>query len=371
MEIYNQISSTPPGTKCCGANSLSTDGTSLNDSHAEVLCRRGFLRYLYDQMFNYADDSSDSIFLFDNAIDKFVLKENISFHFYTTHAPCGDASIFPIQNTPAECENEGSSAKKAKIVNVEHAEIGDVDPASEISRMNFTGGKLIHSEFEVSGDRMYQSIGAIRTKPGRGDQTLSVSCSDKLAKWCLMGLQGTLISDLLMRPIHIHSITISNSSHCDVNALERALWGRFVSGDSTESFFHGHFELNKPKIQKCNQADFEFKQSLSLTPCPASIIWCEVSHRPHEVAIDGKRMGVTKKSVHSPSAWLLICKKELLKSYWRVKEKCKTNSNTKSEYLTYQSTKKLAKDYSEAWSTAKIQYFKSWTKKPNNLNQFK
>ena len=34
-----------------------------------------------------------------------------------------------------------------------------------------------------------QARGVVRRKPGRGDATLSMACSDKLARWCLLGLQ--------------------------------------------------------------------------------------------------------------------------------------------------------------------------------------
>lgn len=35
-----------------------------------------------------------------------------------------------------------------------------------------------------------QEPGLLRRKPGRGTPTLSMSCSDKLAKWQLCGWQG-------------------------------------------------------------------------------------------------------------------------------------------------------------------------------------
>ena len=54
----------------------------------------------------------------------------------------------------------------------------------------------------------YHVIGALRTKPGRGEKTLSMSCSDKIMKWCTLGIQGGLLSNLLESPIYLESIVI-------------------------------------------------------------------------------------------------------------------------------------------------------------------
>lgn len=60
------------------------------------------------------------------------------------------------------------------------------------------------------GRNGYTSTGQLRTKPGRTDSfpSISMSCSDKISSWNVMGLQGALLSELF-EPIFIGHIVIS------------------------------------------------------------------------------------------------------------------------------------------------------------------
>ena len=101
----------------------------------------------------------------------------------------------------------------------------------------------------------YHITGVLRTKPGRGERTLSMSCSDKIMKWCTLGLQGGLLSSFLESPIYLTSIIIGK---CPFNkeAMERgvSLRHREYHVESASGYRH-----TLPSVYQCN--DFEFVQS--------------------------------------------------------------------------------------------------------------
>lgn len=100
----------------------------------------------------------------------------------------------------------------------------------------------------VRGRNGYENFGAVRTKPGRADSTptISLSCSDKIATWSVLGLQGALL-DTLFEPIYLTGIVVGGITHDPPpgwsgvgkpgrswrgvikREIERALWGRLGS----------------------------------------------------------------------------------------------------------------------------------------------
>eukprot|EP00798_Chlamydomonas_sp_ICE-L_P022258 gene22258-29328_t len=68
------------------------------------------------------------------------------------------------------------------------------------------GGIVLPGATDVEG---VQELGALRRKPGKGDPTLSLSCSDKIARWACLGIQGSLLGALLAHPIYISSVVVS------------------------------------------------------------------------------------------------------------------------------------------------------------------
>lgn len=72
------------------------------------------------------------------------------------------------------------------------------------------------------GRTSYNSLSALRTKPGRPDSppTISHSCSDKMAMWNVLGVQGGLLS-LLLERIAIDVLVIGDVRDHDEETVEK------------------------------------------------------------------------------------------------------------------------------------------------------
>ena len=96
----------------------------------------------------------------------------------------------------------------------------------------------------VRGRNGYENYGAIRTKPGRADSvpTICMSCSDKIASWSVLGLQGGMLADLV-GPVYVDHVVVGGLDDGEAGEggvgwrerirgeVERALWGRLETLD--------------------------------------------------------------------------------------------------------------------------------------------
>ena len=138
------------GTKCAGASREDPNGFVTSDSHAEVLARRGLVRWLSkcvcslqkcpslssDPLFPLhrvehtsqpISESAESTDSTTSPNPSYALKDDWQFYLYISDSPCGDGSLYP--------KNIG---------------IGDNNQL-----VGFTGAKIIRSQinsFQISGE---------------------------------------------------------------------------------------------------------------------------------------------------------------------------------------------------------------------------
>jgi len=158
------------GTKCISGEYLSDSGTTVNDCHAEVLARRCLCRFLYLQIQQFVI-GGESVFIPSESGSGFALKPGVEFHLYISSAPCGDARVF----SPHEASGTDQQAA------------GDKHP----NRM--ARGQLRTKIESGEGTIPVQSSDAgVQTWDGimLGERLLTMSCSDKLARMNVLGVQG-------------------------------------------------------------------------------------------------------------------------------------------------------------------------------------
>ena len=448
------------GSKCIGASKLPSNGDMLHDSHAEIIARRAFLLYLISQI-DKTISGGESIFR--RKENKFQIVDNVTFHFYSSHTPCGDASIFAKQEWSQDCWGEELGKREDQMPeNLEHgnsnrengSETGNdclkfsneppfkrfkklegsddgsvlsdhfhkdnshFEKASSsecISSGNSTADNLFIAVEGINNSQSSDSIcgyslpledvdihrtgakcvigekedpklpganyhvtGVLRTKPGRGDPTLSLSCSDKIFKWTILGVQGALLMHVLEEPVYLQSITIGSCPYSQ-DAMERALFDRFKDSLSKVHLPLG-FQRITPRIFQSNDA-FEYSRSVvasscidkdKIKPSPSSLIWSfsEFHSHKHEVSINGRKLGTTKKHLKTSKSWVSVCRQLVLREFLSLLKKM-GNEPTVFEDKTYAECKQSMTNYQEAWHSLKSHVLFNWTHKPCFTKNFK
>uniref|UniRef100_A0A671WK89 Adenosine deaminase RNA specific n=1 Tax=Sparus aurata TaxID=8175 RepID=A0A671WK89_SPAAU len=220
------------GNRCVKGEELSLKGDTVNDCHAEIISRRGFVRFLYRELLKYYDGTDDSIF--EPAEDnKLQIKPDITFHLYISTAPCGDGALFDKSCSEAGDDTEGHQ------------------PLFENSKQ----GKLRTKVENGEGTIPVESSAIVPTWDGiqHGERLRTMSCSDKILRWNVLGLQGALLTHFL-NPIYLKSITLGYLySH---GHLTRAVCCRLArDGEAFGQSLPTPFTLNHPEVGRVSVYD--------------------------------------------------------------------------------------------------------------------
>jgi len=311
------------GTKCVNGEQLCLGGTSLNDCHAEVVARRCLVTWLYNQL-ELAILSKTSVLQRDRE-GGFCLKQGVSLHLFISTAPCGDARIFSLHEQPASGSNcltgyagrpgEGNRGKlRSKI----ESGMGTV-PLPEEKKLQTWDGVM-------SGERL-----------------LTMSCSDKILQWNVVGVQGSLLSHWL-RPIYFTSITVGSRFHPE--HVKRALYGRVGGASNLALELPFEYRLNEPPLLATTSP--EARQASKAQEY--SLNW--VAGSTPEIVL-----GSTGKTTSGPPSRL--CKRSMANSFLRIcslpgaitiaaKPSLAILDLEKVKKCRYSDLKQMARDYMEA-----------------------
>lgn len=190
------------GSKFLYEKHLNSKGNAVHDTHAEVVARRGFIRYIYNEINQGICNSSKSIFD-KSSTNNFRLKSGVKFHLYISSAPCGDARVY----------SHGNQS------------VNSVIPEGQLRKK----GQSALTVTKDTSDRICN---------------VNMSCSAKMLKWNILGIQGALLCKVI-DSIYLSSIILGEK--LDEKHMERALYGRI---QTLLTKLPKGYHINQPKLMK-------------------------------------------------------------------------------------------------------------------------
>lgn len=332
------------GTKCIGKSSLSTEGLVVNDCHAEVLCRRGFIKFLLMEL-EKANSGKSSIFSLNAADERYILKDSIKFHMYISQSPCGYGSVYSQQSAKRQAQEityaKQRQSKRRKLET----------ESSEEDDLHLSGAKF------QSNDCMHLS-----TKPGRGDPSRSYSCSDKLCLWNRVGFQGSLLSKVL-DPVFMSSFIIGGP--WDMDRMKEALLQR---SDANPHIALLHDMEESPFCERFVLEHLQANQKLAA--CGVSVIWIFPNTLEKLIPNKGIRLGTNYKKGITIKNASILCPKRLFQSFCHLVGSSEVYRDAKVSSKAYQASKaELLHGFMREWERKDPMYYTFTSTYPISFNK--
>lgn len=239
------------GTKCVTGTKSAIGNNIISDCHAESLLKRAFKRYLLSKIAagkgcSTANTLHPQVHDEKELIrDQKLLHQHEDYYLFVSQLPCGTIDRY-------------------------------------------------------EGAPRHQSLYHVHRKPGKGEPCLKASCTDKIAKWLILGLQGRKLMGLIHNPIRLKGIVIGNCVR--VPEFDEDLFGRRVCppNDTFDTKQSSHLFPPVTGIHILFDESFQkecLTRDTGKRACPSAIVsWMEGSERKVEVIVAGRRQGSSCKS---------------------------------------------------------------------------
>lgn len=386
------------GNKCVGGSAARAahGGDVVLDGHAEVLARRALRRLLLDDARRLRAGEDTGVLLEWADAEHTALRprpDASTLHLVVSAPPCGDAAVYCCSSTNSNtsttnsetkeetCNGEGDSHNKE-----EREEQG---PETKRARtgawegFHVTGARRTTGEQRVSvweeEDGAEGAVGACRAKPGRGDPTLSMSCSDKIAMWACTGVQGALAGLILASPLTLDTVVVCGGHGTPGDTLaamqvaaERALINRVRAAVGT--VLHTTVTVLPRSFEGvAERAD-------TLRAAGAGIVWHAGGF--HEVVLThmGKKLGTTRAKFNAPANCSEVAKRHLFDLYLQTtgtfahsdkdKDDDEQQQQQEQHRMTYAEAKRTNTAYFATKQRVKEQALTNWLPKLPSLDDF-
>ena len=338
------------GTRCITGDQLNLEGLVVNDSHAEVVARRSLLRFFYRQLMALFEGSQDTIFEKTGEDPcKAKVKDNFKFHLYISTAPCGDGAQF----------SRGDELNREPPTDGFHQPTM-LTKSQGVLRTKMEGGE---GTIPIADDVQPQTWDGIL----QGGRLRTMSCSDKVGRWNVLGLQGALLSHFMV-PVYMSSLTLGSLHHH--GHLSRAVCCRF---DELKETLPPGFTVNHPSLGRVQSGD-EVKRHTEKTS-NFSMNWAFGDSKAE------LNNGANGKPVLPPS----VPKSQLGTVYSRISKthlfslflnlsKVAGRTDLQEAAMTYKDAKEKARSFQRAkqslYQLCERKGYGMWMKKPVEQEQF-